>query len=760
MNRSCTRTVPTFAALLVAALPALAAAQGSFSSSDAGGPRSISAAHVAEGPEVADWRNSPLWEQAEIATDFVQNEPMAGAAATEHTEVRVLFDDAALYIGAWLYDSDPNRIIVGERRRDASLSQSDAFLIILDTYRDQQNGYVFGTNPGGIEYDAQVVNEGRGGGGGIGRQQGGAGSGVNVNWDGSWTVDTQRDDQGWYAYFRIPFSTLRYAAGAEQQWGINFARYVGRKNEQAYWSPVPRQFNLYRVSYAGVLTDLELPARRLVTFTPYLLASAQRLPALHEGVRYPSDLGADVKIGVTQGLTLDLSYNTDFAQVEVDEQQVDLTRFSLFFPEKRPFFLENAGFFAVGSNQAAQLFFSRRIGLSHAGTQVPIDGGMRLSGRAAGLDVGMLHIRTAGLDEIQEPNAYSVARLSRELGNRAQLGAIFTNRSGLGSEGGHGRTYGLDGQLGLGDSFTVTAVAGETRTSDKQSEDSRVVMLSGDFRTRDWQVTSTFNHVGSNFDPQVGFLRRSSFRSANAMLMKYYRTPQISWLRELRPHASWEASQNLDGFKETERLHLDIHIAWENGALFSPAIDYFFDGLSSPFAITPDVTVQPGTYGGWQFQPRFNTSTQVPAVLRAGADVGSFLSGTIKSGFASVNLVRGGTLAGQVRIEHNQVDLAEGSFDATLARLRLGYAFSPTLFIQSLVQYGSQTQIWSGNIRLGWLDKAGTGLFIVYNERQLMDGVMRPHDRNFFRDPLERSVLLKFTRQFDVAATGRDWFGW
>ena len=226
---------------LLCASPALAQNGGSHTD------RAISAIRVERGPGVQDWRSNPLWEQAVPATDFVQMEPVEGAPATERTEVRVLFDADAIYIGAWMFDSEPNRIIVGERRRDASLNQSDAFRVILDTYRDQQNGFVFGTNPGGIEYDGQLANEGRGGGGG-GRQQGGAGGGLNVNWDGSWTVSTDRDEQGWYAYFRIPFSTLRYGAATDQEWGINFARNIGRKNEDVYWSPIPRQFNLYRLS--------------------------------------------------------------------------------------------------------------------------------------------------------------------------------------------------------------------------------------------------------------------------------------------------------------------------------------------------------------------------------------------------------------------------------------------------------------------------------------------------------------------------------
>ncbi|MEX2584646.1 MAG: DUF5916 domain-containing protein [Gemmatimonadota bacterium] len=744
------------AILVLCATPALAQNGADVSE------RAIAAVQVEAGPAPENWKDSLLWDLAVPAGDFVQTEPVEGARASERTEVRVLYDADAIYIGAWLYDTEPDRIVAGERRRDANLSQSDGFRVILDTYRDLQNGFVFGTNPGGIEYDGQLVNEGQGGGGGGGgrRQQGGAGGGLNVNWDGSWTVDTSRDNQGWYAYFRIPFSTLRYGADAEQEWGINFSRNIGRKNEDVYWSPVPRQYNLYRLSYAGVLHDLQVPAQRVVTFTPYALGSAQRLPAVHEGVRYPYEFGADAKIGVTQGLTLDLTYNTDFAQVEVDEQQVDLTRFSLFFPEKRPFFLENAGLFAVGNNQAAELFFSRRIGISRGGTQVPIDGGLRLSGRAGNTDVGLLHIRTAGLESVQGANAYSVVRVARELPNRSQIGGILTDRSALNGPRDYGRTYGVDGRLGIGEAWTFTGVAGATEQSDGPSESRETVMLSGEYRTADWRLASSYNRVGANFDPQVGFLRRSDFWSGSATVFNYYRTPQISWLRELRPHASYDVSYSLDGFKETERVHLDSHIAWENGAMFSPATDYIFDGLSSEFTISPGVTVQPGNYAGWQFMPRFNTSTQAPLVFRTGGDIGSFLSGTLKSGFATLEFRRGATLAGQVQFEHNQVDLAEGSFDASLARVRIGYSFSPNLFLQSLVQYSNQTDVWSGNLRLGWLDTAGTGLFIVYNERQATEGILRPNQGTFFQDPLERTLLIKFTRQFDMAGVGRDVLGW
>lgn len=737
---------------LAAALPGAAGAQegvqpaaGPSTYTSAAARRAVTAVQVPAGPsQQGDWRNDPIWSTVQPLADFVQREPFEGAPASERTEVRIVYDDEAIYVGAWMYDSEASRITMGERRRDANLGQSDSFLIIFDTFHDQQNGFVFGTHPGGIEYDGQVVNEGRGGGGGA-RQQGGAGGGLNVNWDGSWTVTTDRDAEGWYAFFRIPFSTLRYGSAPEQTWGINFNRSIARKSEDVFWSPISRQYNLYRVSSAGTLSGIQVPAQRIFTVTPYALASAQRIPAIHQNTRYPYDFGADAKVGLTQGLTLDLTFNTDFAQVEVDEQQVDLTRFNLFFPEKRPFFLENAGVFAVGSNNAAQMFFSRRIGISGAGAPVPIDGGGRVTGRAAGFDVGLLHIYTEGLEGTMPSNRYSVARVARQLGTRSQLGAIVTDRTAVSNGDDYGRTYAVDGRLGLGEAVTLNAVLG---ASDRPgfSTSQEAVMLSGEVRTRSWRVTSYYDQIGANFNPEVGFLRRSDFRAGGGQVMYYLRTPGISWLRELRPHADYHVSYSLDGFKETNVIHVDSHVAWESGALFSPAVDWIYDGLSEPFTAAPGIHVAPGEYSGFLFAPRFNTSTRAPVIFRTGADVGSFLSGSRKGGFGTIEFRQGATLAGRFRLEHNQIDLAEGSFDVTLAQARVGYSFTPNIFVQSLVQYNSQQKVWSGNARFGWLDTAGTGLFLVYNERQMVDGIA---------GPLERSFLIKFTKQFDVRDASR-----
>jgi len=610
---------------------------------------------------------------------------------------------------------------------------------VFDTYRDLQNGFVFGTTPGGIQYDGQVVSEGRGGGGG-GRQQGGAGGGFNINWDGNWSVVTETDDRGWYAYFRIPFSTMRFGSAEQQTWGINFARYVGRKNEQAFWSPIPRQYNFYRLSSAGVIQNLEVPARRVFTVTPYALSSAQRIPAISQKTEYPFEFGGDTKIGVTQALTLDLTFNTDFAQVEVDEQQVDLTRFSLLFPEKRPFFLENAGRFAVGTTSATQMFFSRRIGLSESGTPVRIEWGSRLSGRVAGLNVGVLHMRTEATEGVQPANQYSVARVARELPNRSQVGFIVTDRSAIGTSGDWGRTFAVDANLGIGEFTNLAAVIGTVDTPDDRDHQS-AVNLTGEFRNRDYNVTAFYDRVGGNFRPEVGYTRRRDFQHVGGTFWRYVRFPGIPWLREMRPHVGYDLSHDLDGFKETEVYHIHNFVILESGAQVAGYVDWSYDGLSQAQSIG-GIVVQPGTFRGQQYQLRANTSTQRPVIFRTGADWGDFFSGNRKSGFVRLDYELGGMLAGQVQYQMNHVELAEGSSRPNLVTGRIAYSFTPNLYVQALVQHNSQSKMWSGNLRMGWIDSAGSGLFLVYNERHADE----------LSEPLERSIVVKYSRQIDVSA--------
>jgi len=306
-------------------------------------PRVTGAIRV-EMPPILDGEvlGDPAWANALIATAFVQNRPDLGQVASERTEVRVVFTEDTVYFGVVCYDREPQSIIVTDSRRDSSLEDSDSFQIILDTFLDQQNGFVFGTSPSGQEYDGQLVNEGTGGSGmGRGGQTSGAGGGFNLNWDGVWQVQTSITDSGWSAEFAIPFRTIRFPARAEQTWGVNFQRNIRRRNEAVYWSPLPRQFDLFRVSMAGKLEGLEAPEGlwRTAQLTPYVVGeSVSRNAGDSQELTFLGEFGGDFKYGVTSGLTLDLTYNTDFAQVEVDDEQVNLDRFNLFFQRSDHFF--------------------------------------------------------------------------------------------------------------------------------------------------------------------------------------------------------------------------------------------------------------------------------------------------------------------------------------------------------------------------------------------------------------------------------------
>ena len=351
-------TLGVSAALGAVAASGAAAQQPSAGLAVGPGVRTVTAVEV-DAPPVVDGTvlGDPAWAAAQAATGFVQTQPDEGRPASERTEVRIVFTADTIYVGVVCYDADPESIIVTDSRRDSSLADSDSFQLILDTFLDRQNGFVFGTSPSGQEYDGQLVNEGAGGSGmGGGGQTRGAGGGFNQNWDGVWRVRTAISDVGWSAEFAIPFRTLRFPAGREQTWGVNFQRNIRRRNESAYWAPLPRQFDLFRVSLAGQVRGVAAPEGlwRTLQVTPYVIGEALgRAGRTDAGTVAIGGFGGDLKYGVTSGLALDLTYNTDFAQVEVDDQQINLDRFTLFFPEKRPFFLENAGAFTVSNSGGA-----------------------------------------------------------------------------------------------------------------------------------------------------------------------------------------------------------------------------------------------------------------------------------------------------------------------------------------------------------------------------------------------------------------------
>jgi hypothetical protein len=693
-----------------------------------------------------------VWQRATPITDFVQSEPAEGSPATEPTEVRLLYDDNALYVGVVCFDQEPSGLVTTDSRRDSSLTDQDAFQLILDTYHDRQNGFIFGTTPVGLQYDAQVRNEGetiRGGpptSAGGGGNTSGAGAGVNVNWDGAWEVKTQVGEKGWTAEFRIPLRTLRYGA-APQTWGVNFYRNIERKRESVYWSPVSRIYTLTRLSSAGELTGLDVKPPRDFKLMPYVSTSASRnfLSTAERDYNNDGDWGMDAKIGVTSSTTLDLTYNTDFAQVEVDEQQINLTRFNLLFPEKRPFFLENRGLFAVGRPGEIDLFFSRRIGIADDGTLLPILGGARFTGKARGVNVGLLDMQTD--DVAARPgNNFAAARVSKDLSNRSSFGAIAVNRSATGDKAGPdnwNRTFGVDGRLGIGEAITFSGFAARTQTPGVEGRQ-HAYSSAFDFRTRKYETQLSYAEVGDDFDPQVGFLERTDgYRQIQTALRRHIRTPGLAkvGIREWEPHASYESYWGFDGLQETATLHIDSRLDFENGySLTSTALNVQDEGLRKPFEVYPGVVVPAGHYRSPYFLTMGNTDRRKWLSFSGGATIGGFLSGTQVSLTPQVNIRQEGRLTSSLRWARNDINLPQGDFVTNLVTARLTYNFSTLINASTLIQYNDRTHRWSTNLRFNWLRTAANGLYVVYNDTEGFSGL----------GPVNRAFIIKYSHLFDV----------
>ena len=714
-------------------------------------------APVIDGNVVED----PAYAVAEPATNFRQNTPDEGQPASERTEVRIVYTDDTIYFGVICYTQDPGTIVVADSRRDSSLRETDSFQIILDTYLDHQNGFIFGTNPAGVEYDGQVTNEGSGsgrmgGGGTVGRssgsqQQGGSGGGFNLNWDGVWQVNAKVSDIGWTAEFAIPFRTLRYPGADAQTWGINFQRNIEHRNERSFWAPLPRQFTLNRLSLAGLLQDIEVPSQRNLKITPYVLGDVVARQDNSETVS-TGEIGVDLKYSVTPSMTLDLTYNTDFAQVEVDEQQINLDRFNLFFPEKRPFFLENAGLFSVGRPGQVEMFFSRRIGIGDGGEQVPIVGGGRLSGKiGSDTNIGFLNMQTESISEGLSQN-YTVARIRQDLPSRSNIGAMFVNRQGTGSQAGSGnynRTFAVDGRMGIGQPGTINGFAAETQTPGEDNIDAHSMGLGGTYEIENVRLSLSYTEVGPNFNPEVGFYRRRGYRRMDGMIFSFFRPDNFLGIHELRPHISHYSIFNYEtGIQETQYTHIDNHWEWENGSEIHTGLNLTKEGLFQPFEIFPGVSVPIGSYAHKEARLTANTNRGAPVSFSLASTIGGFFGGDRVQLSPSVSFRRGEAFTTQLRWDRNDISLPGGDFVTNLGSFRISYSFTTRLFLQALLQYNDRADLWSSNIRFGLLSDANTGLFIVYNDIQGL-GSLDPHI-DVEEAAFGRTLTLKFSYLFDL----------
>ncbi len=699
-------------------------------------PPSLLASELATEPTIdGEVLADPAWRGLTAATGFIQTKPNEGEPATQKTKAYIGFTDTALHIGVVCYDDEPDRIIIADSRRDSSLQDTDSFQVVLDTFHDRQNGFVFGTNPAGIEYDGQVIREGRTGNSVFG-------GGQNLNWDTSWSVAAKTGDYGWSAEFRIPFTSLRYGRGQVQSWGVNFQRNIRRNNEEVYWSPLPRQHSLHRISEAGTVDGLHTPPQRNLKVIPYGLSKVARGGPSINGTKTDSEFGADVKYSITPSLTLDATYNTDFAQVEADEIQVNLNRFRLFFAEKRSFFLENADQFNVGNPEEVELFFSRRIGISDNGSPIPITGGVRLSGKVGGrTNLGLLHMRSEALAGMAPRNDYSVVRVNQELGNRSSIGALFTNRKG---EGGHeaaasddyNRAYAIDGRLGIGENTLLSTWLAKTDSPHLDGDD-HAFSLRGDYRSEKWAHGFSYTEVADNFNPEVGFLARRAYRRATGLLFRFIRPENLWGLHELRPHIFFSNHWSYDdGYHESMFLHIDNHWEWESGLEIHTGVNVSHEGVREPFEIVEGVVVPSGSYNHQELQLVFSTDEAKPLSLILRSRIGGRFGGDRNQIEPSLRYRIGEKFTSELNWTYNDFSLPSGDFKVNVGGLRATYSFTPSISLQALVQYNDHNDVIATNLRFAWLQTANAGLYLVYNELD---------DRGFSGSP-RREITLKYSR--------------
>ena len=704
-----------------------------------------------ERPSIDGVVDDEVWSGAQPFTAFVQQEPNEGEPATERTEIRFLIDRQNLYVSLICFDSEPQNIVVSQSRRDADLTDTDSVRILLDTFNDGQNAFVFGTNPFGIEYDGQVMAEGQTG------QSGGGGGGFNVNWDADWTVRSRITARGWEAEFAIPLKTLRYNPGEERTWGLNAMRNIRRKNEQVFLSPVPRGYNLNRVSVAGKLNGLPLPARRDLKFIPYVAGNVNDDRTLGaDTVRRDFDAGLDVKWGVRAGLTLDVTVKTDFAQVEADEQQVNLTRFPLFFAEKRPFFLENAQLFQLGQPQSIDLFFSRRIGLLPNGEPVDILGGARLSGKLGGFNVGLLNMQTDAAvnrsdgSTIAPASNFTVLRLQREVG-RSNVGAMYVGRQGNGSRAAgndFNRAYGFDLGWQATRNGRLFAFVARTDSPASKGGSDYAGRAAYSYTHPSWNTSAGYAQVGEAFNPEVGFLRRRAYRSGEGRFNLTYQPRRWPGIRRIQPHANFTVFTNLQNELESSSGHWHFFdVQTRTGARFGYLFETQQDRPRRAFTVYQDVTgrrvVIPAGEYAWTrgvFEGQTNLSAPVSASLLH--RVGSYYDGDYHGWSLSVGLRAGARLLSEIGWNRDDITLPGGQFRNDLVPLKISYAFTSLASLQGLLQYNRQASTFSSNVRLALLNRSGTGFFLVYNDRR---------DTSSFTpdELLGRSFVAKYTRLFD-----------
>ena len=710
-------------------------------SRDAEGRATLRAIRLTEPVRIDGELSEELYSTVTPISDFIQVDPRAGAPATEKTEVWLSFDDNYVYVSFRCWESEPERVVANEMRRDNTnlVMGNDNVAFLFDTFHDRRNAFLFEVNPLGGRFDGQVTNE----------------SQNNSDWNPVWDVRTGRFDRGWTLEAAIPFKSLRYQPGRVQIWGFNARRRNAWKNEVSFITRLPNARGMmatFQISGAATLVGLEAPpGSKNLEIKPYVVADLTTDVNASIANDVGGDFGLDVKYGLTQNLTADFTYNTDFAQVEADQLQINLTRFNLFFPEKREFFLENQGTFSFGGAAAGGfaavgsatpvLFYSRRIGLSE-GQEVPIEAGGRMTGRTGRFSLGILNIQT---DDAPTAGAkatnFSVVRVKRDILRKSSIGLIATGRS-VGENGtGRNTVYGADGIFAFYDNLAINTYWAQTRTTDLEGDDTSY-RAQLDYAGDRYGLQLERLVVGSNFNPEVGFVRRDDMHRWFGQFRFSPRPRNSKTVRKYSWIGSADYVENGEGRVETRLIAGEFGIEFQQSDEFNLTYASNYEFLPGPFPIAPGVTIPVGAYDTRNLGIGFTFARRRKLAGSVSAEYGTFYSGSKTT--VTVSQGRVG-FSPQVSFEptysFNDVELVEGDFTSHLAGARVTYTMTPLMFTSALVQYDSTRHTLSANVRLRWEYRPGSELFIVYNDQR---DSMTPG----FPDLTNRALIVKINRLF------------
>jgi Domain of unknown function (DUF5916) len=667
--------------------------------------RVVAAARTDRAPRLDGTLEDPVWKAAETLTDFRQREPLETSPATEKTEVRILYDSHHVYFGIHCYDGDPRAIVSTQLRRDLSMDLDDNFAIMIDPTLGHRNGYIFEINPLGTQRDGEIIEE---------QAPPQNDSIVDPSWDGLWISAARITNDGWTATVAIPFSTLNFRGGSEVNWGLNFRRFIRRKNEEDVWSGFRRIFGFWRVSQAGVLRGLKgIESRRLLVIKPYGLLGAhafsgQPWSALHSG-------GVDIKYGLASNLIAVGTVNTDFSDADVDQQQFNLTPNPIEIPEKRRFFLEDSDVFDFLLWNQDLLFFTRQIGIDPAsGQEVPIDFGGKIAGNASGFDLGVMDVKTRS----EGPNPYgnySIVRVKRPLMPGSYVGFMATDKQSGNPLDPYNRSGGVDAKFVLFGNLNLRGYYAKSWSPGVQGDNTA---LGGRLTyANNWfNIYAGHGVTEKNFNAEMGFVTRTDDQPT-IVQFNFTPRPGVLNIRELDLGGSVGHDPNTAGKLIYREWTPNIRVLFNNSAeIDSSPHDVIYQFLQQPLHLYKNISIPPGGYTFASHQVAFTSSGNHRLTFTASEQWGNYYTGTLNSATLTAQYRPNPHLALAVNDTLNSFRLPQGNFDIELAGVQVSYAFNRFLNATTFVQTDTaQSQAVSANFRLRYTFRPDSDLYVIYN---------------------------------------------